>query len=460
MNSRRCLVLSILLISNLPAFADDATLPWPPTLRGAVNGTVVFSSPALLEVPAAVKEQAKQPGAAPFDVAKKPPTVELAFHRDLGDAAATRRLWSSWGDIGVADDGRVYCGIGDHGDDKGGDARCFIYCWDPNKKELTQVADMNKVVPPKAGRPSWSKVHAKVDPAKDGKVYFSCTLNDGNRAGRPDHVWDKDLPGGQIYQYDPATGKTTFYANLPAKRCTATSLLDRERNIWWCNLEAGEGNALWGFDLTNRKEVFKAPDGSMGFNRAFALGRDGSIYFNGVDRFMKYNEGSHDIEPTRTSLGDSPGMRCATSETSDGYIYGVTQKTTQVFRYSTKRDQLELLGPVWLTGSYTTVMALSPDEKYLYYLPGAHGKAYESATPIVRFDRATNKQTVVAFLAPYCEKEFGYTPSGTYGMKLSADGRTIYVNFNGHANEKQRPKHLKPIGFGLTSFAAIHLPQE
>src|SRR5262249_16302569 len=158
---------------------------------------------------------------------------------------------------------------------------------------------------------------------KDGKVYFSCTLNDGNRAGRADHVWDSQVPGGQIYQYDPSTGKTAFYANLPPKRCTATSLLDRERNIWWCNLEAGEGNALWGLDLTARKEIFKAPDGSMGFNRAFALGRDGSIYFNGIDRIMKYSALSREIVPTHTSLGDSPGMRCASAETSDGYVYGV-----------------------------------------------------------------------------------------------------------------------------------------
>ena len=99
-----------------------------------------------------------------------------------------------------------------------------------------------------------------------------------------------------IYRFDPKSGQTTVLANLPAKRCTATSLLDRERQIWWCNLEAGTGNALWALDLRTGKPVFQAEDGSMGFNRNFALARDGSIIFNGKDALWKY-------DPAKKSLG-------------------------------------------------------------------------------------------------------------------------------------------------------------
>jgi hypothetical protein len=66
---------------------------------------------------------------------------------------------------------------------------------------------------------------------------------------------------------------------------------------------------------------------------------------------------------------------------------------------------------------------------------------------------------VLAFLAPYCEKTYGYVPAGTYGMKLSADGRKLYVNFNGHAIDGVRPAKRRADGFGLTSFAAIHLAE-
>jgi hypothetical protein len=48
-------------------------------------------------------------------------------------------------------------------------------------------------------------------------------------------------------------------------------------------------------------------------------------------------------------------------------------------------------------------------------------------------------------------------PAGTYGAKLSADGGTLYVNFNGHPTAGL-PSHLKENGFGLCAFAAIHIP--
>ncbi len=448
---------SVLTVAAVVASAADS---WPPELKGAVRGTVTFSSPDLVNIPEDVRKQASDPKAAPFEVATKAPTIDLAFHGQLGPDAASRRLWSSWGDICVASDGRVYCAIGDHGDDVGGDARCFLYRWDPARKELEQVVDMNQVVPPRKGRPAWSKVHAKIDEGRDGKIYFSCTLNDGNRARLSTYGWDDQLPGGQLYQFDPQTGKTVVFANLPPRRCTATSRLDRQRNIWWCNLEAGEGNALWGLDLTSRQPVVQTPDETVAFNRAFALARDGSIFFNGDDHLLKLDGKSHRISDCRAAFVESPGVRCASEETSDGYIYGVTHGTAQLFRYSVPRDELRFLGPVFLTGGYTTVIELSPDERYLYYLPGAHGRAQQVGTPVVRYERATGKRVVVAFLADYCQHTFGYVPGGTYGMKLSADGRTIYVNFNGHAVEELRPKHLKTDGFGLTSFAAIHLPEE
>jgi hypothetical protein len=431
---------------------------WPPDLKGAKNGTVTLQSDLFLRIPDSVAAAAKDGSAVSFDVAKTPPTVDLAFHRELGPDAAGRRLWSSWGDICVASDGTAYCGIGDHGNDVGGDARCFIYRWLPDKKELVQVVDMNRIVPQKEGQPAWSKIHAKIDEAADGRILFSCTLNDGNRAKLPTHHWNDSLPGGQLYALDPKTGKTSVVTSLPPRRCTATSLLDRERNIWWCNLEAGDGNALWGFDLAKNQPVYQSPDGTIAFNRAFALARDGSIYFNGDGSLGKYDAKSAKLESTKASLGESPGMRSATLESSRAVIYGTTHQTNQLFAISAATGELTLLGSTWLEGEYTTVTVLSPDERFLYYLPGAHGRAWQSGTPVIQYDIATGRRKVLAFLAAALENEYGYVPGGTYGVKLSADGGTLFVNFNGHAADAIRPANMKPIGFGLTAFAAIHIP--
>src|SRR5438552_1995834 len=103
---------NVLLLLPSAAAAQEA-VPWPPPLPGAKSGTATVRSQLFLEVPAAVQAARKEPGAAEFVVAAAAPLVAFAYHRDLGPDAVKRRLWSSWGDIGVASDGKVYCGIGD-----------------------------------------------------------------------------------------------------------------------------------------------------------------------------------------------------------------------------------------------------------------------------------------------------------------------------------------------------------
>ncbi len=450
---------SVLLL--LAAQCTSAAEPqWPPELPGAKNGTVTLKSKQFLEVPAAGAKIRNDEGVAPFTVAKQPPTVDLALHGNLGSDPTSRRLWSSWGDICLASDGSIYVGIGDHGHDADGDARCFIYHWDPKQKTLTQIVDMNKVVPPRKGQPAWSKVHAKIDEGPDGAIYFCCTLNNGAAAGDPKYGWTKQLPGAQIYRYDPQTGKVTVFANLPPKRCTATSLYDSKRNTWWCNLEAGEGNALYGLDLKTKKVVYQSPDGAVEFNRNFALANDGSIHFNGKEgQIMRLDPQTKQITGMDTTIGDSPGMRASTRQTKQGDIFGTTYRTNQLFRYQPANKQAELLGPTWGTGQYTTMMLLSPDERFVYYLPGSHGKAWTYGTPVVQYEIASGTRKVLAFLAPTFEAKYSFVPGGTYGVKLSDDGATLYVNFNGHAADKIRPEKMRPIGFGLCGFVAIHIPK-
>jgi sugar lactone lactonase YvrE len=322
---------------------------------------------------------------------------------------------------------------------------------------LEQVVDMSRVVPPQPGQPAWSKVHARIDEGPDRKIYFSCTLNDGNRATQPQFHWTERLPGGQLYRYDPQTGQTAVFADLPRPRCTATSLLDRRRHVWWCNLEGG-GNALYGLDLRTRRPAFQGEDGSVQFNRNFALARDGSVYFNGRGGLWRYDAAARRVAPTRSAFPGSAGMRSSTRAARDGSIYGTAQTTGQLFRYRPARDELRLLGPAWLRGDYITVCELSPDERFLYYLPGAHGGAFRQGTPVVQYEIARGRRKVLAFLAGAFEQAHGYVPAGTYGMKVSADGGTLFVNVNGHAADRTRPPQMRPNGFGLCGFAAIQVP--
>jgi len=51
------------------------------------------------------------------------------------------------------------------------------------------------------------------------------------------------------------------------------------------------------------------------------------------------------------------------------------------------------------------------------------------------------------------ERTHDDVPAGIYGIKLSADGSTIFVNFNVHAADKIRTAGMKTKTFGLTAFA-------
>ena len=84
---------ALVALGGTPLLAADAE--WPPALKGAKDGTVMLTTDRFLDVPEAVATAVKKDGAAPFTVAKMAPTVDFAYHRDLGPDAVKRRLCSS-----------------------------------------------------------------------------------------------------------------------------------------------------------------------------------------------------------------------------------------------------------------------------------------------------------------------------------------------------------------------------
>src|ERR1043166_6160083 len=211
--------------------AKPDPVSWPPEMPGAVNGTVTITSPDFFPQNAS---KTMPTGSVSFVMAKTPPPIDLAYHRDLPNAALNGTGWSAWGDICLASDGKVYCGVGDHGKDVEGEGHVYVYRWDPSSKVLEQIVDANKLADVQRGDPSFSKVHARILEGKDRNIYFTCTLNDGGRAGKV--AWTKRIPGGLIYQHDPTTGKTTIIGHMDGT-VTATTLMDREHNLLYCCLE-------------------------------------------------------------------------------------------------------------------------------------------------------------------------------------------------------------------------------
>jgi hypothetical protein len=436
---------------------------WPPAWPDGSRGTVQLMTSDFLVVPPEVSALSQEPGAAPFTVARHPPRLELVYHDHLPHPALNGTGWSSWGDICVASDGRVYCGIGDHGNNQTG-AHCFIYRWDPRLSRLTQVVDVNAVTPPKPGTPWWSKIHARILEDADGGILFVGTLNDGGRAYT--FQWTRETPGAPIFRLDPKTDEVTVIGHLPGA-CTATTLGDPRRRMLYLMLEGRQAGAtaFAAFDLAALQFVFISPDDAVTQNRNMAIARNGVLYFNGQGPALwTYDPKQRAIRPTTMTLPGGAFMRASTDETPDGWIYGVTfwgkEGHHHLFRFAPAEERVEMLGPTFLSGEYTTVAVLSPDARFVYYLPGAHGSAWKIGTPVVQYDTKKGIRKVLAFLRDPCKARFGYVPAGTYGVKISSDGATLYINFNGHADDPFRLSGMKATGFGLTAFAALHIPSE
>ena len=501
MMSKKCLsLIAVFIMASLSPFLSNAQGTWPPKLPGANgNGVVTINSPDLLTIPAAVQHILDSTSNAQLSVAKSVPIIELAYHDRLPHEAFNGTGWSSWGDICIASDGKVYSGIGNHWKTDRGES--YIYSWDPRAKILKKVADVNQITGAGPEDVRFSKVHAHIIEGRDKKIYFTGTLDDGGKAGNEEMLkkWNSKIAGGKLFQYDPNTGKSMIYADFPKARVTATTKYDSKRNILYCAIEGSpDGFAFGAFDMNTKKWIFQSDPGSIGNDRNLMMDNQGNVYFNGREiaahqelrlkdqaipegkndentsmlpttmfpgakkvkvytSLWKYNPKTNSISPTKTYF-KSDGLRSSTHESKLGYIYGTTM-AGELFSYFPAKDEMKILGSNFLaTGEYITVCDLSPDEKYLYYLPGAHGSAGFSGTPVIQYEIASGKQKALAFLSEPMTKAFNYAPGGTYGIKINKDGSKLYVGLNGSPPNGLRPKGLGR-GFGLTSFAVIYIPE-
>ena len=355
----------------------------------------------------------------------------------------------------------------------------------------------------------FSKLHAHIIEGIDKKIYFTATLDDGGKAGNGEILqkWTDRIAGGKLFQYDSQTGETIVYADLPKARVTANMKYDPIRNMLYCALEGDPaGYSLGAFDMSKKKWVFQTAPGWIGpLDRNFMIDKHGNIYFNGLEipahaerrliesledlkkglavidggpwiptsklpvgrkRFIepyvtlwKYDPSTNSISPTQTFFKDA-GFRSATKESSSGNIYGTTMEG-QLYCYSPSTDKLTLLGSDFLVqGEYVTVCELSPDEKYLYYLPAAHGSSGFSGTPVIQYNIEKGEKKVIAFLEEPMMKAFNYGPGETYGMKISPEGSKLYIGLSGAAPLNSIPTGTsgRSDGLGLTSLAVVHIP--
>lgn len=404
----------------------DADLPYPPTLPGG-KSLVTDTSPKFLQPPESLR--------AGVSVAKAPPTIDFAFYPGQNYPG---NPWSNWGDGSVAN-GNFYSAIGDHyaigrGDPRNGTGTAFVYEYNPESRKLRPLVDVAQVLDLPDGHYTPGKIHSRVDMGSDGWLYYATHRGSPKAANDTNHY-----RGDWIFRTHPKTEKTEIVAHGPVPRHSIpNSVLDPERMIFYGATAAGPDSPqqeiqFFAYDVKNRKLLYS---GSNGPARYMILARStGLLYYvpgNSDGELMRY-------DPTKNTppvaINQTIGVRAATEETDNGLVYTVStgQRSgdATVWEFNTRTEKSRKIGTAAVgTEAYVASLDVDPAGRYLYYVPGAHGGGYRDNSPLVQYDVRTGNKKVIAFLYPFYQEKYGFTPKGTYSTAISPEGDKVYITWN------------------------------
>lgn len=433
----------VVLVASVLAFAGGQAptcnakpADLPPVLPGG-RAVATFCSLEFLKPPAGLRN---------LPVAQTPPVVDFLYYPGQDYKG---NPWSNWGD-GVATSGRYYSAIGDH---KAPGGNAFVYAYDAATKTLKRIVDLRELLDVPEGMYSPGKIHSRIDMGRDGWLYFS-THRGSTRVTTDEYGYQGDW----IVRHHPETSTSEVMAYGPVgKHCIPCSMLDPDRLIFYGGTAAGDRadkrKLFFAYDIADSKLLYSG-EGGPGRYMLFSRSRH-TVYFTPglVGPLFRYDPGQ-DARPVKLDL--EMGVRAATQETPQGYIYTVSKGDAVIYRFDTKTEKAERIGsaPVG-TQSYITTLDADPSGRYLYYVPGAHGGSEKDGSPIVQFDVATKTKKVIAFLNPFLKRRLGYTPLGTFSTAVSPSGEVLYITWNGNLGGVRRGR----LTWDACALTVVHIPR-
>ena len=334
--------------------------------------------------------------------------------------ADTGNPWSQWGQGIVLADGRVLSAVGDH---RGIDGNTYLYEFDPARGRLTTIADALSVIGHQPGAWGYGKIHAPLVAGPCGEVYAATYWGT-----RRDLVYGNGYQGDRLLRLDPDArtigplGDPVAGYGVPSMAGSATTLF----------LEAvrpesePDAGALVTYDIASGETAVVDDDpGHVGF-RAVAVDAAGrALYTQPAGSLTRYDPTTGE----RTTLADPlPGrfLRAATTPDPGGTVYGVTQDPP-VFIAIRADGAIDELGPA---PGYVASLAMSPDGRTVYFVPGAHGDGWTTGTPLMTLDTTTGALSTVLELNPIAEAGLNLTVGGTYNVVLDADRNRLFIGLN------------------------------
>lgn len=428
------------------------------------SGMVTDSTKEFLKIPD------KYPGKRDFEVAKTPPVIDFAPIRGQNPyffEEDNKGLWSQWGEVTRGPNGCYYMATGNH---TCKDGRVIITEYDPVKKDQRIVVDVGQLCGWKKGQYVDGKIHGKMDILPDGTLVAITWLG---HDVTPDEVAHGYVRGGHLLTYNVFTGVAKYHGVPLYGDSWPYTVTDPRTGVL---LAIGNEQMFMSYDVRNGKLLYGGrPPRDMIWNSRALLLDDftGLVYsantskdHNFTPNKEEYNFISFDQKtnlfrklpckvPVNPVTGLTSALRAYTERRSpEGFFWCLDYQGT-LFKFFPDEERTELVGVNWDQGGvYTTSLAMSPKNRYLYYILSAQSTGQKWGTPVIQYDTKTGQKKALAFLAPFYHNTYGYLPGGTFGIELSGDGSLLVIHMNGVFGPWKDTS-----AYGQCAIFAVHIPE-
>ncbi len=330
----------------------------------------------------------------------------------------TAGLWTQWGQGIALGDGRHLSAVGDH---LGVDANSYLFVYDEGQRTLTRFGDVLSVVPHETGSFGYGKIHAQMVRDRCGSVWAATYWGT-----RDNLTYANGYEGDRLLEIQPDARTISDRGPFAGEHGNPTMTIagdGRTLVAGSVDVESEEPDRgmLTVYDTSTRETLNQVEDPRQeGFR---ALGIDpvsGNIFYSiGDNRLASLDPASGEFTDMEVTL---PGwwLRSVTRPAPDGTVYGAADDEPGLFSISPDGTLTDLGDP----GGSVTSIAMTPDGSRIFWMPDAHGGAWEIGAPVRSMDTATGEITeVTSLLEPFGDK-LELLPGGSYSLVYD-DGRLI-----------------------------------
>ncbi len=378
-------------------------------------------------------------------------------------------IYGGWGDVTRDSKGRFYFSIGNHMSYNGGNADIFRY--DPATKTQEVVLRTKDVCAWGPGGFADGKLHGDLVVAPNGEMWALSYF--GPIPTQKD--FDSGYRGGHLIHFNTVTGEAQDMGVPLEGEGWPYHYWDWKRGMLF---GVGHFGNILVYDTNARKVHYAgAPPNHIDWaDRACLIDPETGIVYSSDARelaedrdpakrdrpchLLSYRRANNDfrrldpIVPRNPFLGHYSALRAYTKRRDPNGAFWCNDNLGTMFRFLPSEQKVELVGTNWgKAGKYMTNICLSPDGRYLYYVPGADTRAWTYGLPVVQYDIQRNRKKVLAFLYDFYVDKYGYGAGGTYGFDLDAKGESIFFHANGRFTAPG-----KGTTYGRPSIFHVHIP--